>query len=232
VLNALSEFYPGSLIEKANVYLRDPEIRLGATPDAWMGNHLIEAKVISRPVFDGWNDDPPIYYTLQALTCAMLADATDALLCCLVIDTYSAELVTFHVERNPAAESRIRDGVAQFWENTALGIRPLADYGEDGQIIAKLYRPKDELAPLDLSSDNRLPEILSEREGLRRNISAYEARCDAIRAEVVEKMNGAPAAICGDWKLTHKLIHQPEQIRKATSFPRLTVTRKREATPA
>jgi hypothetical protein len=133
-----------------------------------------------------------------------------------------------------SSSTPIRPSSSHFTSNAILPRSRafLADYGEDGQIIAKLYRPKDELAPLDLSSDNRLPEILSEREGLRRNISAYEARCDAIRAEVVEKMNGAPAAICGDWKLTHKLIHQPEQIRKATSFPRLTVTRKREATPA
>jgi putative phage-type endonuclease len=228
VLEALRESYPHDRVEKLSVYLRDPDLRLGATPDAMMNRRLVEAKVVSRPVFDAWNGDPPMAYQLQALTGAMLTSADNAIIACLVIDTYSAALETFHVERNKEAENRIRDGVKRFWENTAAGIRPEPDYGEDGALITRLFKPREELPPLDLSSDNRLPEILGEREGLRRNIAAYEARCDAIRAEVVTKLNGAPAAICGDWKITHKLVHLPEQIRKAHDYPRLTVTRKKE----
>lgn len=226
---AMSEAYPRSLIEKANVFLVDAELRLGATPDAFMGKTLVEYKVISRPVFNAWQGEAPIYYQLQALTAAMMADSDKAILACLVIDTYDAALELFHLNRNPIAEARIRDGVAMFWEAVAAGERPPADYGSDGEIIARLYGPVAGTPHIDLSTDNRLPEILAEREGLRRNIAAYEARSDAIRAEVIEKMNGAQLAVCGDWRISHKLIHQPEQIRKATSFPRLTVTRKREA---
>lgn len=228
VLAALQETYPSNLVAKVNIYLRDPEIRLGGTPDATMGHRLVEAKVISRPVFDAWNDEPPIYYQLQALTCAMLAQADQAILACLVIDTYSAELVTFHVERNEVAEAKIRASVARFWEETALGIRPAADYGEDGALLAKLYRPRDTLPPIDLTGDNRLPEILAEREGLKDRIKADEARVDAIKAEIVHKLDGAPQAICGNWTIRHKIVHQPESIRKATSYPMLTVTRKKE----
>lgn len=237
VLEALRETYPSNLVEKLNVYLRDSELRLGATPDAWMtgqGGRLIECKVISRPVFDAWPLDedggtlPPIYYALQTLTGAMLAGASAAMLACLVIDTYSADLVIFHVERDERAEQNIREGVAAFWELTALGERPAADYGEDGALIARLYRPKEEQAAIDLSGDNLLPAILAEREGLKGRIKADEARCEAIKAEVVTKLNGAPMAICGNWQIRHKMVHQPEAIRKATSYPMLTVNRKKE----
>jgi putative phage-type endonuclease len=231
VLEALRETYPDVAIQKASVYLRDPELRLGATPDAFMlgaFSTLIECKVISRPVYDAWGDDAPIYYQLQTLTGAMLANTDRAILACLVIDTYSAELVTFHVERNEEAEAKIREGVAAFWENTALGIRPQIDYGEDGALIARLFRLRDDLPPIDLTGDNRLPDILAEREALNAQIKAQEARCEAIKAEVVHKLNGAPAAICGAWKVTHKLVHQAEQIRKAYDYARLTITKRKE----
>lgn len=229
-LLAVGELYPSSMITKGNVWLCDHEIGLSGTPDAFLDDRVvIECKCVARPTFDKWGGEIPLYYALQCLTLGMLADADKVLLSCLILDTYDAQIEVFHVERNPAAEQRIRTGVLDFWQNLEAGIRPKADYNRDGALLAKLYAPKDELAAIDLSADNRLPEILAERQGLRDHIAAYEARCDAIRAEVVEKLNGAPAAICGDWKITHKVIHQPEQIRKATSFPRLTVTRKREA---
>lgn len=230
VLCALQETYPHDRIEKVNAYFRDPSIRLGATPDALMsGRRLVECKVIARPVFEAWPEgEPPVYYQLQALTGAMLVDTENAILACLVIDTYSAELVLFYVERTSSAEDRIRDRVAKFWDDIAEGQTPEADYGEDGALLAALYPPKDRIAAIDLTGDNFLPPLLIEREAHKETGKAVEARLDAINAEIVDKLKGAPAAICGPWKITHKMQHRREVIQHASSFPVLRVVRKRE----
>lgn len=230
VLAALAETYPRSRIVRGDSYYRDPDIRLGATPDAFMDEGtLIETKVTARPVFEGWGETAPMAYQLQAATGAMLTSAYKAIIACLVIDTYSATLELFHVERNDAAEERIREGVEQFWQNVELGIVPEADYGIDSALLAQLYKPRAEIEALDLSTDNRLPGLLIERESLKAEIKASEERVEAIKAELVDKLRGAPVAICGDWTIRHKMVSQPEQIRKATTYPMLTVHRRREA---
>lgn len=226
VIAALSETMP---VERLSFYYRDTDDRVAATPDAVSGRTLIECKVVSRPVFDAWQDELPVYYQLQALTAAMLMDADNAIVACLVIDTFSAELRLFHVERHADAEARIRNGIRSFWQGVADGLPPPADYGEDGELLAELYRPKAEILAIDLGSDNMLPGLLIERETIKAEIKARKKRANAIDAEVVEKLKGAPAALCGAWKITNKITHRPAAVVKATSFPVLRITKQREA---
>lgn len=228
VLTALAETCPHETVTKLSVYLRDPILRLGATPDALLGSRrLIEAKVVARPVFETW-EDVPLAYKLQAATGAMLMDASAAIIACLVIDTYSAELHLFHVERIAEAEQKIRDDVAAFWRMVEAGEMPQADYGEDGELLSSLYRPKEFAEPIDLSTDNLLPELLIEREGLSARIKADESRVQAIRAELIDKLRGAPAAICGPWTITHSVQRRAERIQPASESMVLRVRKRQE----
>jgi putative phage-type endonuclease len=229
VLAALAEAYPRATIERCSFYIRDPDIRLGATPDAIMDGRLVELKTVARPVFEGWGEEPPMAYKLQATVGAMLTGAYPAMLACLVLDTYSAELKVFHVEQSEAAEERIREGVVQFWADVEAGIMPPADYGEDGELLAQLFRPKAEAEPVDLFYDNLLPGMLIERELLKAEVSAREERLEAIKAELIDKLQGAPIGTCGGWTIRHKTHHMPERIQKAYSYTTLTVARRREA---
>src|SRR5262245_37015133 len=81
-------------IRRGGVYLRDPDLRLGATPDAVAidpdreGMGVLEVKSMTRGVYErdwkelGVGDDGiilaegPIFHQLQALTGAMLAGAS------------------------------------------------------------------------------------------------------------------------------------------------------------
>ena len=229
VLEALAERMPNATIDRGTFYLRDPIRRLGGTPDAMADWRVVECKVISRPVFDGWNGELPLAYRLQALVNAMLLDAQGAIVAVMAIDTYDATLELFHVERHADAEAKIIAAVDQFWMDVEAGKMPPADYALDGELIAKLYKPKDAIEPIDLTGDNRLTELLIEREALNATMKAAEERNGAIKTEITEKLGGAPAAICADWRITHKLQHRKETILPATDFTVLRITRKREA---
>lgn len=232
VIIALQETKPRWQIWRPNVYLRDKALRLGATPDAVAetseGEIIIQCKVVARPVFDAW-DGPPIAYQLQTLTEAMLWGAKFACIAALVVDTFTAELVIFQVERHPAAEEKIRKAVAQFWADIADGKQPYADYGRDGELLLKLYKPKEGIEPLDLSADNLLPEILEERRGLMDTVKRCEERLAAIKAEVIHKLNGATIAVLPGWSISHKIQHRKEVIIPAKSFPVLRITKRETA---
>src|SRR3984893_15726578 len=90
VFEAIGWEHPDWDVRRAKIYLRDPDLRLGATPDGAAiipgldGVTIIQTKVIARPVFNTyWLADPeddyskvvaPLAYQLQTLTEAMLAD--------------------------------------------------------------------------------------------------------------------------------------------------------------
>lgn len=234
VISALNEEYPTWAVHKLSEYLRDPEIRIGATPDALAytpDETIVQCKVISAPSFEsGWKDGPPVGYQLQTLTEAMLWDAPTAYLAALVIDTYGAELHVVEVPRHPAAEAKIRETVARFWSDVEAGKVPAVDYAKDSELLKILYRPKEGMEPIDLSADNLLPEILAEREKITADLKSLEDRKKEIGAEIIHKLNGSAVGLCDGWKIQHSTTNRPEHVVKATSFPVLRVSRIKEKT--
>lgn len=218
---------------RSSVYLRDSKARIGATPDAVAasadGEIIIQCKVVARPVFDSWTDGPPLGYQLQTLTEAMLWGAKYAVIAALVIDTFTAELVVFNIERHAEAEQKIRAAAKKFWSDIESGEAPKADYSRDGELLAHLYKPRDEIEPLDLSANNRLPELLEQRRQLKELIKHGEKDCAAMDAEIVEALKGATVGILPGWQISHRIQHRQEVVIAAKSFPVLRVTKKEAA---
>jgi predicted phage-related endonuclease len=213
-LEALREELPGWRIERANVYLRDPEVRLGATPDALAEDPEhperlinVQVKVVARPTYErDWADDrTPLAYQLQTLAEGFLLDADRSLLVALVIDTYSADVVVREIARHAGAEQRIREIAAEFWENIATGRRPAPDYGKDGETLAAMFPPRPDVAPLDLGTDNRMLTLLDERRDLKTELKACEEDLAKIDAEIVDKLKGATSATAGEWRISRKI---------------------------
>lgn len=239
IINAVIEKWPERSIIKPGVYLRDPAARIGATPDAFVYERagdrskpigILQCKLVGSFRFrDEWEDGVPLHYQLQALTEAMLADVPMAWLAVYEIDAYKGNLHLFEVPRHAGAEARIREAVAQFWKDTEAGRMPKADYDRDAQLLAFLKPPVAGAAPIDLSGDNMLPEILEERERLNAEIKEREARVEQIKAEVLDKLNGAPAAVLPGWKLTNTITNRKEKLMPAASFPVLRISRRKEA---
>jgi predicted phage-related endonuclease len=231
VIFALREKHPDWTIEPAGFYIRDASIRLGATPDVIANGTInVQLKVITRPAFErDWADNgAPLTYILQTVCEGMLLDAERSILAALVLDTYSADLVVRDVPRHAGAEAHIRDIAVRFWDNVEAGRPPLPDYSRDREILERMYPPRPELESLDLSTDNRIRELLDTRSRLKGEIKAAGELCDQVDAEIIDKLKGAPAARCDGWRLSWKEEHRAEYTVKESTRRVLRITETKE----
>jgi len=229
VIAACRDHHPDWQIEKPGVYLRAPDFRIGATPDAIAGNVAIQCKTVADRSFrDSWGDGPPVHYQMQALTEAMMLNADRAILAVLVISPYGADYHEFDVPRHPAAEARIKSAVPEFWRTIERGDAPKAQYVADADLLTKLHAPDAEKPPIDLTGDNRIQELLGALENFKEGKAAAEDMIEGIKAEIVEKLAGATIATLPGWQITHKMQTRKETVMKASTFPVLRITRKQE----
>lgn len=211
VLEAIREREPTWEINRQRIYVRDSSLRIGCTPDALAytseGPTLIQAKTVSRPVYDAWLDgEPPLAYTLQAITEGMLMEMNRIYVASLVIDTYEAHLDMWRIplDRIVEAQEGIKRAVAKFWSDVERGIQPTADYALDEELLAVLRPPKPEMEAIDLSLDNRIAEVLAERADLTETMSIERDRLSALNAEIIDKLGGSPLAFTADYRISHK----------------------------
>ena len=225
------EDHPDWKVETNRHYFEDVDLKLGATPDVIAvdpeGRKVnVQIKTVGQPTFEKWDGQPPKAYLLQTAAENYLTGADYGILAVLVNSTYAAELVEFEVLRHPAAERRVCDLTREFWENVKAGVVPQPDYERDGELVAKLFPPDAEVpVPLDLSGDNRIGELLADREKLKEAIKTCESGVKTLDAEILHKLGGATMATLPGWKITNKLTHRKEYVVAASSFPRLLVKR-------
>lgn len=226
----LQEDHPDWEWLRPNAFYSDVDLKLGATPDALAtkpdGKLVnVQIKTVSKPTFEEWNDTPPEAYVLQTVCENFLTSADEGILAVMVVSAYGADMHEFPVPRHAGAEKRICDVARDFWKNVKAGLVPRPDYKMDSEIIADMYPPRDDVpVPLDLSGDNRLMEVLAQRQARKAEIKAAEVEVKALDAEIVHKLSGATLATLPGWKITNKLTHRKEYTVAAASFPRLLVT--------
>lgn len=218
----LCEDYPSWQVRRSSVYLRAPDLRMGATPDFAAvdpereGLGIIQNKVVARRNFnEKWRglaegeDDfdasgpisAPIGYQLQTIMEAKLAGATWAAISALVVGEFGAELHLVPVEIHEGAWQRLTDEVAFFWRSVAEGRMPDIDPERDGSTIKALYPEPKQLNVLDLTGDNELPEILRERDEIKEAIKRSEARVDAIETIIKARIGEFEAITTADNRL-------------------------------
>lgn len=210
-MSYIAEEFPDYFLDRPNVFIMDDESRLACTPDAIMSPksnpaELIncQIKTISRPVFDRWNGEPPPGYCLQVATENMLIGADSGRLAVLVVGNYDAELVMFEIPRHAQAEARILEISREFWINMEAGLVPAADFRRDSETIAALYPEAVKGSAIDLSSDNRLAEILPQREQLKELVKVTADQIAALDAEIKSKVGDAEFATLPGWKISLK----------------------------
>lgn len=225
--------HPDWTIERPGLFWFDDETRLSCTPDALVkvdGEHVnVQIKTISLPRFERWDGRPPMNYQLQVVQENLLTGADRGILAVLVVSAHDAFLEEFAIPRHQAMERHIVAAAKEFWAAVDEARPPAADYRRDADTIASLFPPDpDAPVPLDLSGDNRIGAILLKRERMKYLQKAAKERCEALDAELVEKLNGAELALAPGWKITRKMRHRPEHVVKAVDYPALDVRRLKE----
>lgn len=210
-------------------YIRDPEVRLGATPDALRHNAdgsvtNLQFKAVNRHSYDrDWAEGPPPYYVYQTAVEGMLLDAEGSLLIALVVDYAGIELREFRIERHQEAEANFRQHARAFWDNVATGRRPPADLKRDARTLAALY-PQSEPEPvMDLSELNELPDMLRRLKTYEAEIAARQVLVEEIKTYVKDRMGPAQLAVLPGWKLSWKTQHARERVQAAYSYRPLKV---------
>lgn len=227
---------PGWRIVKATEYLRDPDLRLGATPDFYIegdprGLGILQAKTAAPSSFaKTWTDDsPPFWIALQNSTEMMLEPRVKfGAVACLIIDPWRLECPIYEIPRHDGVESRIREAVGNFWSDVEFGVEPEPDYAKDAELIAALYPATVPLKQIDLSGDNHLPVLLTERADIKARGKTDELRLKEIDAEVKFKMADAEIAKIDGFTITNKVTHRKGYEVQPTSYRALRITDHRE----
>jgi predicted phage-related endonuclease len=234
VAAAVREEKPTWRVAKLNIYLRDRLLRLGATPDFAVTDEqgrrgILQAKTVAPLEFKRhWSDGvPPFWITLQCLTESMLDDAAIGYVAALVVD-YTCPLHIFEIPRHAGAEARIRQRVAEFWQDVEAGREPKIDYERDGALVAAMYPHHVEGKAIDLRHDNRMPELLAARDALAERIRESEADKDVIENEIKSKIGDAETAIVPGWRVSLREQHRKEHTVRASSFRVLRTAKEQE----
>jgi predicted phage-related endonuclease len=248
VFEALAEERPEWQIQRAKVYVRDPTLRLGCTPDGFAiapdrdGIGVVQGKVVSRYIFrHRWLFDPdddvktgganaPIAYVLQTLTEEMLNDTAWGVLAVLINAEYDWTFRLFDVDRDAEVEQRIRDNVAKFFrDHLDVGIMPEFDPQRDEELIRLLY-PKDDGSEIDLTTDNRAQVAVEELIETQAAVKRLKKSEDILKTELVGKLGEHTYGRFGNGQYISWKLQQRKAFSVAPSAFRVLRIQKRRAT--
>lgn len=241
-VDLIREEHPTWNVAPAAAYYRDPEARLGASPDVLAidpdrGLGVIQVKCPEPSVFRRkWRDDdgqvqPPLWIALQAITEAHLVGAEWAAVAAMTVG-FGIDLHIVPVPIHAGVIDRIRAEVATFWRRVADNEPPPPDFARDGEIITRLY-PADDGEIIDLTGDNRIVDLLDDMEARKADEKAAGDDLKEIKAEILSKLGPAAGARTRRGLLTAKTIHRKEFTVPASSYRRIALKpdNNREAKP-
>jgi predicted phage-related endonuclease len=229
----LKEQHPDWMVQHGGFYLRDPEARLGATPDLFVdcpvrGRGIVQIKSVEGSIFrKKWKQDgeatPPLWIAVQGILEAYLAGAKWASVAALVVG-FGIDLHVVDVPIHPGVIDNLKAKTAEFWKLVETNTPPPVDFAKDGETLAKLYAETNGEV-LDLTTDNHLPALCEEDEALAAAEKTATERRKAIRNEIIAKLGNAAGATCQGWSISAKTSTRKEYTVKATTSRTVRKTR-------
>jgi len=213
VATAVEEERPDWTLRAPRVYLRDPDLRLGCTPDYFIdgdprGLGVLQCKTVAPSVYArDWlgGSEIPLWVTLQALTEMMLADAAFGVVAALLVDAHAMDVAILEVPRHADSELKILVAVKNFWNAVASGLEPDPNFSRDAEVIKALMPRETPGKQIDFSGHNELPTMLEVRAGAMATAKEAEALCHEIEAKIKHLMGDAEFANgLPDWRITYK----------------------------
>jgi predicted phage-related endonuclease len=231
VAQEVGELHPTWTITKATSYFRDPDLRLGATPDYFVDDParvergILQVKTVGVSAFKRhWQEGPPLWILLQVAVEMYLTGAQWGMIAAMPISEWSDFSVeTFRVERHQGVIDRIIDATKMFWHAFDHDAVPTIDYARDNELVRLLYPVEVTGKTVNLATDNRMQELLSERQTVCAALKQTEQVRDALETEIKCKIGDAERALVPGWNVTLKLQHRKAYTVKESSFRRLNI---------
>ena len=223
------EYQDWKLIEPDSYY-SDDAIHFGCTPDLFVENErgraVVQIKTVAPQIFARkWHNDsgttPPLWIALQAMGEQHLTGADHAYVAALCVG-YGISLEMIEVPYMPDVVESMRERVFLFWEMVSQGKLPPPEYGQDSAAIAKVYQ-QDDGDEIDLSSDNELPEIVSQYEALKMARKTAEDGIKDAQARIMHRLGHAQRARFAGGLITSKTVNRKSYVVPASSYRNLSI---------
>lgn len=204
---------PHWMIKKNDEYYRDPQTRMGATPDYLVndperGLGVVNIKNPEQWIYERqWKQEdgtiePPLANAVQVNIEADLAGAAWGAIGAFVV-SHRTRFRLIEVPLKPVLMGNIRGRIAKFWSDAEAGIPPAFDYSRDGTVISKLYQNGGG-DPIDLSQHNRIAFLCEEKLAWQRRAGNAERALETIEAEITDILKDAEKALHPDFNITRK----------------------------
>jgi hypothetical protein len=187
-------------IVEAETYWRDPDIRLGCTPRAMAvdpdpARHRRHSDQDSvRRTFPKMNgcrrtasDRHSVFLPTADPSRGIAHRRRMGVVATEVMGYGTGFFFAEEIKIEPMLVPRIKDVVTRFWAETIAGRIPKFDFELDSEVIEALHpKPLVKEPALDLSADNRLPDLLPKRKQRKDYIKRAEKWVDTADAMIKE----------------------------------------------
>lgn len=184
-------------IRKMTEYIRDTELRLGASFDfAVESDGILEVKNVDALAFrDGWiidgeNVDAPLHIEFQAQTQLALSQRKRNTIGAL-IGGNRVQLITR--EPDEVVIESIKNKVREFWASVREHREPVPDFGRDADTISRLYSYSE--PGKIFNADERVSRLAFEYKRAASEAKAASDRKDAAKAEILTLVGSAEKII-------------------------------------
>jgi hypothetical protein len=238
----LKEERPTWRVETNHEYFRDPEARIGATPDFLvqrenLGLGLVDAKSLGNGAFRRWRDQDtgntelPVWMAVQVNIQAGLLNEHLGIpifwgaVLAVTIDDGGLDAEIFNVPIERGLFANFRELAKDFWRRVEMQEPYPIDWGKDTGVVLDMYRD-DDASVIDLSNDEALETFLVHRESYKQieasGIEAEKSR-KLLDAMIIHKLGNHARARTKGGLIEAKVVRVKEAIRKAYTYPKLTI---------
>jgi predicted phage-related endonuclease len=203
-IRLIAKQHPEWRVTAPGVYLRDPEHRLGGTPDCLVetdaGRRVVEIKCPDYAVFkrDWLGEDgsisPPMSAVIQAVCYRHLLDADFAMIGVLRVGR-RLDLDLVPIDEPPNLWPRLVAAVDEFWRSVESGVPPEPTFPADADLVLRLAGANADETTVDLTGNNELPELAAEDASIALTMKTLGERRKSIKAQVLHAMGPATVAL-------------------------------------
>lgn len=235
VLAGLQEAHPEWLISKGSVYHELPELRLGATPDAFIQTGapnavpmLCQIKTVTPEKWESeWVPSPPAHYLIQCQVELLVTGMASNLLACMVMDGQDFPIYEYPQTADLDFQTHFLATLQGFWQRVIIGVEPKLDLKHDASTLARLH-PQPAADPvLVMHGRQDVAELCGQYLAASAAIKQLEETKEKLGCEIMGVMRNHAKAECQDYRISWPVIPESVSTVRKRAHRRLSITKRK-----